>query len=245
MQKFAGSHWASLTCSPDFRQPYQEAERIGKAHPATFDTLDFDVYTNQKWDRLQESHAQDIVVHYPDGHQSKGLAAHIEEGLVTSTVTLDVTALYPHVHYDGHAFVRTHDGQELSHPKDEEPGILFEIGRLMVEHDVQCGVEYIDPNAKPDPSASIDNGYYQVHINGQDAGVALTPSGASLALRQAGLKDGSAAWRNVITSADSFTRRTRAGKEERVQLTYRVRRSVVDDLSFVYGTMPWIPPDTD
>lgn len=79
MQKFAGSHWASLTCSPDFRQPYQEAERIGKAHPATFDTLDFDVYTNQKWDRLQESHAQDIVVHYPDGHQSKGLAAHIEE----------------------------------------------------------------------------------------------------------------------------------------------------------------------
>lgn len=64
---------------PDFRQPYQEAERIGKAHPATFDTLDFDVYTNQKWDRLQESHAQDIVVHYPDGHQSKGLAAHIEE----------------------------------------------------------------------------------------------------------------------------------------------------------------------
>ncbi|MDH4428749.1 nuclear transport factor 2 family protein [Pseudomonas shirazica] len=79
LQKFAGSHWASLTCSPDFRQPYQEAERIGKAHPATFDTLDFDVYTNQKWDRLQESHAQDIVVHYPDGHQSKGLAAHIEE----------------------------------------------------------------------------------------------------------------------------------------------------------------------
>ena len=79
MQKFAGSHWASLTCSQDFRQPYQEAERIGKAHPATFDTLDFDVYTNQKWDRLQESHAQDIVVHYPDGHQSKGLAAHIEE----------------------------------------------------------------------------------------------------------------------------------------------------------------------
>ncbi|MBK3440173.1 nuclear transport factor 2 family protein [Pseudomonas proteolytica] len=69
----------TLTCSPDFRQPYQEAERIGKAHPATFDTLDFDVYTNQKWDRLQESHAQDIVVHYPDGHQSKGLAAHIEE----------------------------------------------------------------------------------------------------------------------------------------------------------------------
>jgi len=28
----------------------------------TFDTLDFDVYTHQKWDRLHESHAPDILV---------------------------------------------------------------------------------------------------------------------------------------------------------------------------------------
>lgn len=27
-----------------------------------FDTLDFDVFSNQKWDRLHESHATDIVV---------------------------------------------------------------------------------------------------------------------------------------------------------------------------------------
>jgi len=44
-----------------------------------FDTLDFDVYTHQKWDRFKESHAQDILVHYPDGHTSKGLDKHIEE----------------------------------------------------------------------------------------------------------------------------------------------------------------------
>ena len=37
------------------------------------------MYTNQKWDRLTESHAKDILVHYPDGHTSKGLAAHIDE----------------------------------------------------------------------------------------------------------------------------------------------------------------------
>jgi hypothetical protein len=48
-------------------------------HLKIFETLDFDVYSNQKWDRLSESHADDIVVTYPDGHQSKGLAAHIEE----------------------------------------------------------------------------------------------------------------------------------------------------------------------
>lgn len=41
--------------------------------------LDFDVYSNQRWDRLSESHADNILVTYPDGHQSKGLKAHIEE----------------------------------------------------------------------------------------------------------------------------------------------------------------------
>lgn len=45
----------------------------------TFDTLDFDVFTNQKWDRLGESHAQDIVVTWPDGHETNGIARHIED----------------------------------------------------------------------------------------------------------------------------------------------------------------------
>jgi SnoaL-like polyketide cyclase len=58
---------------------YKAAEKRVKKDIATFDTLDFDVYTNQKWDRLHESHSADILVHYPDGHTSKGLAAHIEE----------------------------------------------------------------------------------------------------------------------------------------------------------------------
>src|SRR4051812_29029661 len=46
---------------------------------ATFDDLDFNVYTNQKWDELPKSHAQDILVHYPDGHTTTGLAPHIAE----------------------------------------------------------------------------------------------------------------------------------------------------------------------
>lgn len=57
----------------------RKAESLGKAHLAKFDTLDFDVYTNQKWDRLAESHSEQILVHYPDGHTSKGLDAHIDE----------------------------------------------------------------------------------------------------------------------------------------------------------------------
>src|SRR3989440_2625669 len=46
---------------------------------ATFDTLDFDVFSNQKWPRLSESHASDIVVTWPDGHETSGIARHIED----------------------------------------------------------------------------------------------------------------------------------------------------------------------
>lgn len=44
-----------------------------------FDTLDFDVFSNQKWDRLHESHSKDIVVTWPDGHETKGIDKHIED----------------------------------------------------------------------------------------------------------------------------------------------------------------------
>ena len=55
------------------------AGKLAKARLAKFDTLDFEVYSNQRWDRFKESHAPDILVHYPDGHTTKGLDAHIEE----------------------------------------------------------------------------------------------------------------------------------------------------------------------
>jgi len=35
--------------------------------------------TDQKWGELSKSHAADILVHYPDGHTTKGLEAHIAE----------------------------------------------------------------------------------------------------------------------------------------------------------------------
>jgi predicted ester cyclase len=46
---------------------------------ATFDDLDFNVFSGQKWDELQKSHADNIVVHWPDGHSTTGLAQHIED----------------------------------------------------------------------------------------------------------------------------------------------------------------------
>ena len=58
---------------------YQAAAKIATQHIATFDTLDFDVFTNQKWDRLKESHAADIAVHWPDGHVTHGIERHIAD----------------------------------------------------------------------------------------------------------------------------------------------------------------------
>lgn len=58
---------------------YLQAEKIGNTHLVNFDTLDFDVYSHQRWGRLSESHAQNIVVHYPDGRTTTGLVDHITE----------------------------------------------------------------------------------------------------------------------------------------------------------------------
>ena len=52
----------------------------------TFDTLDFVVFSNRDWKRLHESHAKDILVHFPDGHTEKGIEQHIK--------TLDAMFVY-------------------------------------------------------------------------------------------------------------------------------------------------------
>src|ERR1700732_3511151 len=50
-----------------------------KKNLKVFDPPDFDVFSNQKWNRLKESHAEDIVVTWPDGHETKGITKHIED----------------------------------------------------------------------------------------------------------------------------------------------------------------------
>jgi len=65
---------------PQFPSPKPEVQPPAvEANLKTFDVLDFDVFSNQKWDRLQESHAQDIIVTWPDGHETRGIDKHIED----------------------------------------------------------------------------------------------------------------------------------------------------------------------
>ena len=56
-----------------------------------FDTLDFDVFSSQKWDRLNESHAKDIVVTWPDGHETKGIDKHIDDLKALFVFAPDIT----------------------------------------------------------------------------------------------------------------------------------------------------------
>ncbi len=60
-------------------EKHKTEERLEMQHLETFDELDFDVFTNQKWDRLKESHSEDITVHWPDGRITEGIEPHIED----------------------------------------------------------------------------------------------------------------------------------------------------------------------
>ena len=46
---------------------------------ANFDDLDFRVYTGQQWQDAHLSHSQDVIVYWPDGHFTQGLAQHIQD----------------------------------------------------------------------------------------------------------------------------------------------------------------------
>jgi predicted ester cyclase len=74
---------AASQMQPETLGPGEFGKAVDEGEPArhiqTFDTLDFDVFSNQKWDRLSESHADDIVVSWPDGHDTHGIQRHIED----------------------------------------------------------------------------------------------------------------------------------------------------------------------
>jgi hypothetical protein len=45
----------------------------------TFDDLDYDVFSGQKWAELHRSHSHDVTVHWPDGHATTGIEKHVED----------------------------------------------------------------------------------------------------------------------------------------------------------------------
>lgn len=58
---------------------YQQEELTTAQHLDVFDTLDFEVFSHEEWDRLHESHSADVKVHWPDGHVTEGIDVHISD----------------------------------------------------------------------------------------------------------------------------------------------------------------------
>jgi hypothetical protein len=58
---------------------YRVAQSLASEHLTKFDDLDFNVFSHQDWVRLHESHAHDVLVHWPDGRDVRGLERHIDD----------------------------------------------------------------------------------------------------------------------------------------------------------------------
>lgn len=69
---------AAMQAKIDSMQTILKADTL-ESHLTKFDTLDFVVFTRQNWVRFHETHSKDIVVTFPDGHQTKGLDRHIKD----------------------------------------------------------------------------------------------------------------------------------------------------------------------
>jgi predicted dinucleotide-binding enzyme len=66
----------------EMRQQLNEVTKSNaeiQKHLATFDTLDYVVFSNQEWNRLHESHSKNVRVFWPDGHLTEGIEVHIED----------------------------------------------------------------------------------------------------------------------------------------------------------------------
>ena len=48
-------------------------------HLMTFDVLDYDVFSGREWARLHESHHENVIVNWPDGHRTFGIDRHISD----------------------------------------------------------------------------------------------------------------------------------------------------------------------
>lgn len=57
----------------------QNIDETGELNLDNFDDLDFNVFSGQKRDDLNRSHAKYINVHWPDGRTTKGIEVHIED----------------------------------------------------------------------------------------------------------------------------------------------------------------------
>lgn len=65
--------------SPSSAKSPSSEEKSVAEHLAKFDDLDFNVFSGQNWEGFHKTHTKDVLVHWPDGHTTKGFDRHIED----------------------------------------------------------------------------------------------------------------------------------------------------------------------
>ncbi len=84
----AGNAWPGTKAGEPTPKP-RGVPAVLASNLASFDDLDFRVYTGQQWQDLHRSHSKDVLVHWPDGHTTKGIEKHIEDLKVMWTFAPD------------------------------------------------------------------------------------------------------------------------------------------------------------
>jgi hypothetical protein len=70
---------AKITQMEKELKKFKDAQAAIQKNLATFDELDFKVFSGRDWTRLHESHHKDVKVNWPDGHSTVGIERHIKD----------------------------------------------------------------------------------------------------------------------------------------------------------------------
>ncbi len=79
MSSFAQTTQAKIDSLQAKLKTFTDVRAMVENNLATFDTLDYTVFSNQEWTRLHESHSKDVKVYWPDGHMTQGIDRHIAD----------------------------------------------------------------------------------------------------------------------------------------------------------------------
>ena len=106
---------------------------------SAFTTIGSDL--KNKWDYDPNNHY--VTVYQPfglaivnGGNHSITAGILNAEGSIPINETRSFEKIYDYVYFDGLNFIRKHDKKIISQPTFFESGLLFEIGRIMLEHNI-------------------------------------------------------------------------------------------------------------
>ncbi len=157
------------------------------------------------------------------------------EGQLVSTATLDFTPAYDHVKYDGINFRRICDGKSLSQPIQEEPGLLFEIGRHMNRLNIAYDANPVDDDEHAALVAARQGSQWQYHvwIDGHDTGACTSSSGIERAMLAEGIQRTDRSWNDILYGQHTLKRVGLNGEIENLEFRPSPPRPQYDDLRWI------------